>query len=442
MRDIALFAIVLGALPFVLKRAYFGVLLWSWLGYMNPHRLSFGAAYNFPFAQLVGITTLIALPFDKGRKGVPITSLTVCWFLFVLWLNLTTIFALNPDSAFHEWDRAMKVMLFSFVTIMLVQDKKRLNLLIITIAVSMGFYGVKGGFFSIVTGGNFLVFGPPESFFEDNNALALALIMTLPLIRYLQMQVTNKLANWTIVAAMLLIALSVLTSHSRGALLAGTAMALFLWIKSRQKLRLGLIMLAALPFMIIQMPDTWFSRMETISAYEEDGSAMGRINAWWFAYNLAKDRPIFGGGFNTFTPELFGKYAPEPDDFHDAHSIYFEILGEHGFVGLALFLALGILSLGAAKRVVRKTRDMRELTWAHDLGGMIQVCLIGYAVGGAFLGLAYFDLYYHLIAMTVVLTAIVKQHENKQIPIVATDAVDESTGNNKLERISGPDNPR
>lgn len=407
MRDIIITLIVIGVLPFILRRSYIGVLLWSWLGYMNPHRLSWGFAYNFPFAQIAALFTLVALPFDKGRKGIPITAVTIVWFTFVLWMNLTTIVALNPSEAYSEWDRTMKIMLISFVTVMLMQDEKRLNSLIWTIAISLGFFGVKGGIFSILTGGNYLVYGPAESFIRDNNALALALIMVLPLMRYLQLRTEHKLLRWGLVASMGLTCLSVLTSHSRGAMLAGAAMTVYIWIKGRHKLRVGLAILVMMPIMVSTMPDHWFDRMGTISEYEQDSSAMGRINAWWFAYNLAKDHPMTGGGFNTFTPQLFSKYAPIPEDFHDAHSIYFEVLGEQGFFGLALFLTLGALTIFAARRVAKMSRPHQQLSWAYDLASLVQVSLIGYAVGGAFLGLAYFDFYYHLIAIVVVLQAIV-----------------------------------
>ena len=137
---------------------------------------------------------------------------------------------------------------------------------------------------------------------------------------------------------------------------------------------------------------------------------MGRINAWHFAYNLASDRPLVGGGYGAFDPNLFHRYAPVPEDFHDAHSIYFEVLGEHGFVGLGLFLVLGFLSLRHANKVRKSTKDIPKLQWAYDLMSMIQVSIVGYAVGGAFLGLAYFDLYYHLIVMIVLTHRLVDQH--------------------------------
>ena len=150
------------------------------------------------------------------------------------------------------------------------------------------------------------------------------------------------------------------------------------------------------------MPAEYYERMNTIKTYEQDQSAMGRINAWWFAFNLALARPLVGGGFETFQPSLFALYAPNPQDYHDVHSIYFEVLGEHGFVGLFLFLSLMWMTWRMAGRVRRAAGLDAGRKWLVDLMAMIQVSLVGYAVGGAFLGLAYFDLYYHLVALVVI----------------------------------------
>ena len=94
-------------------------------------------------------------------------------------------------------------------------------------------------------------------------------------------------------------------------------------------------------------------------------------------------------------------YAPVPEDVHDAHSIYFEVLGEHGFVGLALYLALGWFAWRSCTQVRREAKSRPGGLWLADLVRMLQVSLVGYASSGAFLGLAYFDLYYHLVALVV-----------------------------------------
>ena len=84
------------------------------------------------------------------------------------------------------------------------------------------------------------------------------------------------------------------------------------------------------------------------------------------------------------------------------------MLGEHGFVGLGLFLTLGLLSLRASGQVIRRTRDREDLGWANSLARMLQASLVAYATGGLFLGLAYWDLYYHLVVLVVML----REHVN------------------------------
>lgn len=408
MRDIIVFAVVMGFIPFILMRPAVGILVWSWLGYMNPHRLTWGFAYSFPFAQLVGVATLAGFLFQKDKGRLPITSLTVLLMIFVAWMTLSTVFSLNPDQAWIEWDRTIKIQVVTFLTMLLMQNGERIKQLIWVIALSLGFYGVKGGIFSIATGGNHLVWGPPETFIGDNNTLALALLMTIPLMRFCQMEAPKPWMKHGMTAVMLLSSISILVSHSRGALVGIVATLMFVWWKSRRKLiGIGLVVLA-LPFVFAFLPDHWFERMSTIQEYDEDASAMGRINAWWFAFNLAVDRPLVGGGFRTFKDELFLIYAPNPEDSHDAHSIYFEVLAEHGFVGLGLFLAIGLLAVLKSGKLAKMSPSRTEDQWIPRLAAMLQISFVSYATTGAFLGLAYFDLYYQLLAVLVVVGLLAK----------------------------------
>jgi probable O-glycosylation ligase (exosortase A-associated) len=185
--------------------------------------------------------------------------------------------------------------------------------------------------------------------------------------------------------------------------------AYLIW-KSPGRWKLAFAAAIMVPVLLMFMPSTWYSRMDTIGSYEQDASAMGRINAWWFAFNVAKDRPLVGGGFGTFNPELFERFAPVPEDFHDAHSIYFEVLAEQGFVGLTLFLLLWWFVFSSCRAVDSLTKGRQELQWAANLCRMVQVSLFGYAVSGAFLGMAYFDLVYCLIAIVVLTRSLVEQH--------------------------------
>lgn len=409
MRDIAVTLAVLALLPLILRRPWIGILAWSWIGYMNPHRLAYGFAREAPFAMLIGATTLVAMLFMKEKIRFPWSRETVVLLLFVLWMCLTTVFSLQQEYSLLQLEKVVKIQVMTFITMILMLYRERLNLLVWVIVLSLGFYGVKGGIFTLMTGGGYHVMGPLGSFIGGNNELGLALIMILPLMRYLQLQREQKLQRNLFTLAMALTVIAILGTQSRGALLGLAVMAVVLIFKSRRRFTLLLLVALMVPVAVTVMPEAWFERMHTIQEYEEDQSAQGRINAWHFAVNLAQDRPLVGGGFEAFHWRNFRYYAPDPHDVKDAHSIYFEVLGEHGFAGLFIYLLLGFFTWRSATWVIRNTRERADLLWARDLAAMIQVSLAGYASAGAFLGLAYFDLYYHLVAMVVILRFLVRQ---------------------------------
>lgn len=114
------------------------------------------------------------------------------------------------------------------------------------------------------------------------------------------------------------------------------------------------------------------------------------------------NRHIFGGGFEIYWPEVYAIYLSDATYMRGAHSIYFSVLGEHGYVGLILFLTLWILAFRIAGQIRREAQKQSDTLWLRDLAGMCQVSLVGYLVGGTFLALAYFDLPYNILIILVV----------------------------------------
>ncbi|NHZ43591.1 putative O-glycosylation ligase, exosortase A system-associated [Massilia aquatica] len=400
MRDLIITLVVFGSLPFILKRPYIGVLMWVWISVMNPHRLSWGFAYSFPFAAIIAGVTLIGLLVTRDPKKLPMTPIVLTLMVFCLWMGITTIFSMWPDESVVMLNRVSKIFLMTFATIMLIKTRRQIELLIWTLVGSLAYYGVKGGIFTVATGGSSIVWGPQGSYIEGNNEVALAFITIIPVMCFLYTILKNKWARRAMAASIILCAFAALGSYSRGALVGIGAMLFFLWLKSPKKVVLGALMVLMVPIAITFMPDKWTSRMETINTYKEDSSAMGRINAWYMAYNMAKDRPL-GGGFEIYNRTAFELYAPVPDDVHAAHSIYFQALGEHGFIGLGIYLVLAFLTWRKAAWIVRTTAKREDLAWAGDLARMIQVSLLGFGVGGAFLSLLYYDVPYYLMAAVV-----------------------------------------
>jgi probable O-glycosylation ligase (exosortase A-associated) len=402
MRDIFLLIVMLASIPYILKRPVMGALMYAVFSLMNPHRMTYGFAGTFPFVMIIAVVTLLATVASKEEKKVPFTPVVVQLLILVFWVTLTAVFALNPTGAWDEWSTVMKTMLIVILTIAVVRTVNDVKALLLTVVLSLGFWGFKGGLWTIATGGHNGLLGPPGTYIGDNNTLALAMVTSIPLTVAVASFAPTKWTKRAAIAVAVLTGVSVIGSYSRGALLGGAAMMLFLWLKSHSKLKTGFIFALVIPLLLVAMPPAWMERMHSIDNYQQDASAMGRINSWGFAINVANHLPL-GGGFATFTPKIFQIYAPDPTVFYVAHSIYFQVLGEHGYIGLLLYLLMFLFAWRTGSRIVRKCGTNPEYAWAATTARMCQVSIIGYMTAGAFLAMAYYDLPYYVLAILVCL---------------------------------------
>ncbi len=401
MRDIAIVALVIPLALWALRRPWIGVLLWCWLSLMNPHRYTWGFAYSLPLAMVAALCTLVGT-LATADKSSPMKGPPVAWFVaLTAWITVSWLMGLDPAGDYAQWEKVMKINLMVLVALMLVHTKEQILALAWVCVLSLALLGAKGGVFTLTSGGSYRVWGPPESFIADNNEFALALVMTIPLVRFLQLQLRGVWPRRLMLAIMVLCAVAAIGSHSRGGLLAIVAMSLLLWWRGNSKALGAVVMLSLAVALVAFMPDAWSERMSTIETYKEDRSAMGRISAWWVSWRVAFDYPT-GIGFYLARPMLFMKYSPYPDlGTPVAHSIYFQILGHHGFFGLFLFLMVWFSTWRLAGRMRRDAAGIPQAAWCADLGAMAQVSLLGYLVGGAFLSLSYFDFPYYVMAMVV-----------------------------------------
>ncbi|MDP3652871.1 MAG: putative O-glycosylation ligase, exosortase A system-associated [Rhodoferax sp.] len=433
MRDILVLSMVLAILPFAIRHTWVAVLLWTWVSIMNPHKLAFGFAQSAPFAAIAACAALVSLLANRDRFKFPLSPAVVVLALFVVWMCITTIFAINPGPSWTQLSKILKIQLMTLIAMIALRERKHIEWFIWINVLSIGFYGFKGGIFTITTGGAGRVWGPAGGFIEGNNEIALAMVLTIPLMNYLRMVATRRWIRQGLLVLMLLSVIAAIGTQSRGAFLALSAMGLVLWMRSSRKFATGMAVAMVAMAVMAFMPSSWEDRMNTIQNYEQDASAMGRINAWWVTSKLANHR-MTGGGFEIYTPEIFAQYAPDPTDIKVAHSIYFSVLGEHGYIGLFLFLLIWVLAFRTIGRIRSVAVDRPDTLWAHHLAGMCQVSLVGYAVGGAFLSLAYFDLPYNIL---VILVVSMRWLEEKRWNVDTQGALDAEAPTSKV-RVATP----
>src|SRR5439155_27339417 len=174
--------------------------------------------------------------------------------------TFTSFFGLST-SVWNEWNRTSKILLFTFLTVTLCIDKQKIKSLLLTIALSIGFYGVKGTVFSILTGGDNRVWGPEDSFIEDNNDLGLALLMVMPILLYISKMEENKKLQLFLLISFCGCAIAALFTYSRGTFLGLVVLFIALLYKSKKKILSALVVTIAIVGAIIFVPEKLVNRI-------------------------------------------------------------------------------------------------------------------------------------------------------------------------------------
>ena len=422
MRDIAVLVGVLAMLPPMFRHAHIGVLLWCWTAMIVPNNFLYGFGRSVPFNKLVAVLALLVWLLSREPKRIPVTSTVVLLFIFAALGTASTFTAIgDSETPWPQFENLMKTIVLCVAVLGLINTKSRIDALLYTIALSLGFHGVAEGAKFLVSGGAHMVWGPSGSNITDNNHFALAMVAVLPIVLYLYKQAEHRLIKVALLGSSVLVIAAIMGTLSRGGLIGIVALGGFAFTRSKQKFRYVLAVIPLVVAAIAIAPERWFNRMDTIQTAEGDDSFMQRVTAWKMSTLIAMDNPVLGGGFHSVAESpVWTKYArnfnqlsfiptppPSTTRTHAAHSIYFQVLGDMGFVGLFVFLGILASSWRNATAVVRSAVNRPEWRWASDLAITLQYSLVAYMVSGAGLSLAYFEYMYVVFALLVVLRKIV-----------------------------------
>ncbi len=408
--------------PLSVFNGFVAYLLWAWTSIFSPNYYLYGfmaeVRYNFIFA---GIALFSLLFLGSHRVQIKFSSTEKLLAVFALHASISALLAYSPNPLNLEvYEGLIKALAFCLVAPAFITDRLRLHVLLIALAIGMGFHGlIEGGKF-LASGGGHKIAGISSAMISDNNHFAVGLLMVIPLLFFLYQYSARTIVRFGFLATFIITTLAVVGTFSRGGFIGLIVVAVW-FILTRRKKFFPLVSVTLISLvLLVAAPHEWFERIHSIRDANEDSSFMGRVYAWKVSTAIAFQNPIFGGGFHSVQNQHVWYAFKEKIDFlsfiptpapeliaRAAHSIYFEVLGDMGFAGLFLFLAIGANMWRNAQTVKRLAADSASLVWARDLADMLRVSLMVYAISGAAVSMAYFELFYVYAAILAALKRIV-----------------------------------
>lgn len=434
MRDIFIFSAIICIVLATLRKPQIGIIGWLWLAIMNPHKESFGWIYSLPILDIIAGATLVGvlLNFRQARKAL-FHPIVVILLIFYLWTCLSTVFSVSHELAFPRWLDYSKTMLFVLLMLLFLNSRHWIIAAIWVFVFAVGFTGVKGGLYTILSGGGARIWGAPNTAWGDNNGVSLAMLMVIPLIFAMKDILGSKTLRLGVYGSALLSFICILGTQSRGGLVGIVGTGLVYFVRTKHKIVIGTLILVGAISVLAFMPASWKDRMQTIQTYEQDSSASSRILQWKYAVQLAAERPVIGNGFQArYHQPYYLKYMAGIDENRSAHSIYFQVLEEHGYVGIFIFLLLMITAVVSANRVSKKAAGREDLKWAATLLFYTQFSVAGFAFNGLTINVAYLDLYYYTLAFIVLLISHIKIEMAKPHPKTIQKNIPENINSNTI----------
>jgi probable O-glycosylation ligase (exosortase A-associated) len=410
MRDLLILVLTVLFAVVALRKPMVGVLVYVGFSILGPQSYAWGIGRTFSHSQIIGVATIVGYFFSSEQKRLPLKRearlILALWVLFAV----STCFALYPELAVDKLIFVSKVLFMVFLCTAIVNTQERLHALVLTVALSLGFYGAKLGFFVLATGFQQKAFGPEGTYLFQENAIGIALAANLALLAYLFRVERARWLRWAVTCMMFLTYPAVIGTFSRGAWLSLAASSFLLLLNSRRKIVAILLILGLVAGVVVAggliVSDRLVARWNDLVNWQEDGSAQSRFWNWEFGLRVGLARPL-GGGFELYSIEAYEQYFPEflvqwPGKVWVCHSMWMEVMAEHGVLGFLLWISLMVSCLLSLRRLRLVAKHQRTQARVGELASMLVVAFASFIIGGTFLDVAYHELIWQLITMVIV----------------------------------------
>ncbi len=375
---------------------------------LRPQDLSFNFLANKPIALFVTLFFFMSLIINWKKWNIPsFKTHPILLVSFIVWITLTTMQAEFPASAWYKHDYAYKTILFALFVPFVLKEKAQYEFAISIIIFAAAFYFITAGMTTVFEttyyGRRLIHTRVGDTMMTESSTLAMTAVMILPLIYFLIKEISFakkipflKTLMWLTCFAALM---TIIGSHARTGVVGLGILGLIVIYKSKHKLKLSLAVLIIGIFSLSFASSSWKDRMLTITESQTESSALGRIVVWRWTLDYVADRPVFGGGFMSYQANAgqlreFNDDGPEIDYKESSgkafHNIYIEVLGEHGYVGLFIFLLILYHTWNQNNFVYKNSSsDWFKLAAKSNNISLLVFCSCGMFIGVAFSPWAY-----------------------------------------------------
>jgi probable O-glycosylation ligase (exosortase A-associated) len=346
--------------------------------------------------MMLAIGTLIgSLRFLNQISVLVTTPISRGLLLLQVPIAISVVTAIDPAVSYQSYVPYVRMMVMILIILVCIQTEAALRTLLIVIASSVGFLGLKFGGYALVHGGVRYAFGYANGLMSDNNDLALACAMTVPLCWYMRLAVTRRLLRAFLLACVFGLSTTVVMTHSRGGALSLATVLIAMALRSKRKLFTFVLLVASCAPAVYLVKDSYFDRMATLQDVNAEASARSRIDLALAAYDCWREHPLFGVGYGMRNAARILSQRLGNNEELVVHNTYLQMLVDSGIIALALYVILHFGTIAWLGRSAARMRQIKPELAFYPV--VIQSALLAFAVGSTFLSRVQFDMAYMIV---------------------------------------------
>lgn len=398
-----------------LRSPYLALYTVIFIDILKPQNLSYGFLAGAPLSLVVTTVLLISIVLKikdiQRPKHLGITALLI---IFILWITYTTTIAQFQGPAWFKYDYVIKTIIMTLAIPFILNTRLKVEVALCAIAAGVSYYVIIGGLRTALGQGGY---GMPlvptrlgDSEIVETSTLSMVAVFTIPILLYIRNHslFKNRIPFLRHIAIFLTVCclFTVMGTYARTGLVGLATLLLLVFLSSKQKLKIAFFSILVATALLFFASDDYISRMQTLENATEESSALGRILVWRWTIDYVNERPMTGGGFDSYIANAgeLNQYLQsgvsvnlKPNQPKAFHNIFFEVLGEQGYVGLFIYL---LLIFWTCKLNWQLSRDKSADPALRALAQTLQYALIVYCVCGMFIGVAYAPWVFYFIGIS------------------------------------------